>query len=380
MSSTHAALTATFNASIDMLTDGDPRNAASVRAPLELVHDNTGYLLAQLATLTTQLEAYVLQTLIVQCIRCRKVSQDGTTITDTAESMAAVQRVHHGTVLIAKTAQSFWVGDSDRFTVQGVPTSITSLVTDAASNGTRLLLVGTGGNRCSYSDDDGVTWNTGGNIGATPVRLVWNVNKGKFLVGTGTDDVRFSTDGTSWTLGTSATCEVGAGLAVLAGGAVYGVNVVNAVRRSTDGGSTWTGTGGNVYTPSTLDDSGSVAGDEGIYLYHAGRHSSGTSLLIARSPDGVTWAQIGSFSPPPGTTFSARPRIMMCNQTSLLVVVAPLSDNRIAIFGGFQSGAWAGPLVPSDVGVGVNAFAVAGGRLFYTHNDMMLAADGYFSI
>src|SRR6185295_10724108 len=59
--------------------------------------------------------------------------------TDTAASMAAVQRNAGTPLLVIKTAQAFGMGDSPGLGVQGVPASITSLVTDAASNGARVI-------------------------------------------------------------------------------------------------------------------------------------------------------------------------------------------------------------------------------------------------
>src|SRR6185369_12000748 len=110
----------------------------------------------------------------IACLQLRRVDLEGTAITDTAESMGAVQR-NQGTPIVAvKTAQAFGIGDAARFTVQGVPASITSAVVDAATDGTRIIALGAGGNHNTFSDDDGVTWTAGGAPSVLTERyIVW---------------------------------------------------------------------------------------------------------------------------------------------------------------------------------------------------------------
>lgn len=316
----------------------------------------------------------------VAALRLRRITLEGTAITDTAESLAVVQR-NQGTPLVAiKTAQAFGTGDWDRFGVQGVPASITSLVTSAATDGTRILALGTGGNMNTFSDDDGATWTAGGTTTTVPTYVVWDATHSKFILTATTGLTKSSSNGVAWALATGSTTEKNGGIAMLSGGTaiflINGASIPSAFRSSSDGGATIVSLTANTLPNYTLfDDSGFVAGNAGSAVYHCGRLNSGATIQVSSSPDGVAWTALASLTPQGSAAFASRPRILMCQNTGLLVIVAPTSGNQCALYASTDGTNWVGPsvLFPNP---GIAAFGLAGGRLFCTRDDMLFASDG----
>ncbi len=305
-----------------------------------------------------------------------ELRNDSITITDSAQSLGVTQPNAGSGAILCKTAQSFLVGDMCQPFEQGVPPSITSLVTDAANDLSRIIVIGTGGNRNAFSDDIGATWSAGGNIGATPVRLIYNAVQLSWLCTTGTTGVSFSIDGgVIWTAGTTPGIDAPAGLAAVDNGRTFGISTVNAIRQSTNGGSTWsTVSGGAVPHSGDLVDSGTLAGNNGPVMYHCGRFSDDT-LKIASSADGATWTSVGEIGIPVGRTFTGRPRLMLCQHSSLMVIAAPISGTRIALYASHDLGVtWTDPAFMTDPSV--NAFGVAGGKLFYSRDTQIFSSDG----
>jgi hypothetical protein len=304
------------------------------------------------------------------------VRLEGTAITDGAESMAAAQR-NIGTPLLAfKTAQALALGDWSRFVVQGVPLSITSLVADAASNGSRILVVGTGGNRCTFTSDDGASWTAGGALASSASRVVWNAFAGFFLVNHATSAVSRSTNGVAWSLDGASAIDPVPGLAVLSNGVTVGLSSATpgTIRRAPAGGITYSSVG-SMPNVGTLDENGSVAGNNGATIYHVGRHSSGAELQVSSSVDGTTWSVIATLAPPGSSSFSGAPRLLMCQNTGLLVVACPNTSAQTALYASLDGVDWVGPQVLFPA-LAINGFALAGGRLLATFDDMLFASDG----
>ena len=310
--------------------------------------------------------------------------ETGITLSDTAESMAAVSVAAGQRALLIKTAQSFLTADQLRANATGVPASITSLVTDAANSGSRILAIGTGGNACTYSDDGGGSWSAGGLIGAAATYIVWNSVKSKFTVLCGTR-FRYSADGTAWSAGAAAGFSASAlagGLAVLSSGNTVmcdGGVAAPVFYVSSDAGATASLASGTVPNSASFDESGTVVGNEGAAVYHVGRLSVGTSLQISSSPDGQTWTLGATISPPAGATFASRPRILMCQTTGLLVIAAPVttafSTTQLALYASVDGASWLGPLFAYPT-PGIAGVAVANGRIFCTRDDLFFASDG----
>lgn len=324
----------------------------------------------------TALHQAQLDNLRNRALALHEVRLDGTAITDTAESIGAVQRQSSVPIVAVKTGQSLGLGEAaDRFVVLGTPASITSLVTDAATNGTRIIAVGTGGNRSTFTDDDGVNWSAGGDLAAAGRRIVYNSTYDSWIATTTAPAIRYSVDdGVTWTSAGAAVSQ-DVGLATVSNGDTFTLNSVNAIRKSSDGGATWSTVVGAVPNSGSLDDSGCVIGNGGSVFYHCGRFSSGARLQIASSADGATWTLLATLLPQTAATFFSRPRIMMCRNTGLMVVAATTTADHMALYASLDGINWTGPklLYPDP---GIAALAVAGGRLFYTHDNMLFASPG----
>lgn len=375
MSSNYTGDSSGATLTIALPEDSDSPSAALFRVPYERLLDNDA-----------SQNAIARQVLLRSALIMRALSiENADPVTDTAESCGAARRTDATPIVLGKTAQSFQISDWGVAPDNGTLASITSLVTDAATDGSRILFIGTGGNRCTYTDDDGNLFSAGGDIGSTPKRLVWSEAGSRFLVTCGTDDVKFSTDGTAWTAATTDVISPVGGLAVLSSGVIVGIEQTAEItfKRSTNNGVSFNFSS-TIPAFADTDEGGTVAGNNGALVYHAARLNSGASIQISSSADGVTWNIISSLSPPVGCTFSARPRIMMCQNTGLLVVAAPTNPAvhagcaRTSLYGSLDGENWVGPVVVfSPNNGGVDAFAVAGGRLLASlANGYIAAADG----
>jgi hypothetical protein len=312
----------------------------------------------------------------VAALQLRQVSQIGVTVTDVTETIAAVQRNRGTPLVVCKTAQAFGLGDWSRIVAMGVPASIATSAHAAATDGSRILLVGVGGNRSTFSDDDGVTWTAGGNVAGTALSVVWNAADGFFLTTSDSSSrVRRSTNGVAWADSTGF-ADPRAGLAVLANGDVYAIGgSAGAFSKSTDSIAFADTASGVPGFGVDLDDQGYIAGNAGTVFYCASRHSSGANIQIHSSSDGVTLTPLATLFPQGSASFASQPRLLMCQNTGLLVLVAPTSGNQCALYASTDGADWVGPsvLFPDP---GILAFALAGGKLISTINDMLFASDG----
>lgn len=326
------------------------------------------------------------RSLTAAALRLTRVDLEGTAITDVGDVMAAVSLGEGYPVLACKTAQAFGVTDCERFAVEGVPASITSNLGVAAFDPAtgRVLVGGTGGNRCSYSDDGGATWSAGGDVTFTPLSLVWNSTHGVFMAARANATMKYGADGTSWTSGTISNTPNGA-LAVFANGNTLanGNGAAIGFSLSTDGGVNWADTSG---TPTTAMGSafagvGWIAGNEGAKVYHIGHSSSGTKFQISSTLDGTTWVSEKVFALPHGA--NAAPKILMCQNTGLIVALMPFvvgvgSQPVCMVSASVDGSNWTDPMYVrlKNSAIDVDAFAVAGGRLFFTIDDMLFASAG----
>lgn len=318
-------------------------------------------------------------------------------IADLQNSMAAVAGLTpaHATIAIkAGSSGVSHVWDWSFRDPEGAVTSITGPVCGAAREpgATRIVAIGTGGNRCSYSDDEGATWNAGSDLGATPHDIVYNVTHSRFMVTFASGvNVAQDVDGAStWASVSTGLTGAQGGIAVLASGdtIVAGTDGSGFIdfAVSTNGGGAWSVAGGTVpnfgdYEPG---EPGWVCGNEGATVYHAGRALGGTELRVCSSTDGSSWELIKTFTSPgaaAGVVFETNPRILMCQTTGLLVLTCTLdigvSGPGVAyasVDGGLT---WSGPMLhASGGGVPAAAWAVANGRVFATLGARIFASDG----
>jgi hypothetical protein len=322
------------------------------------------------------------------------------TVDDTAESLGVVsagvpiiEPFSPAVVVKVNSTGVVLAYDSPDIDLGGVVASITSLVADAASNGTRIAAIGVGGNLATYSDNDGGSWSAGGNgIGGAVNRLVYNPFVNRFhSSGPGTGAVYTSPDiATNWT-------SEGAGFSQPFSIAVLGSGSADPGRLVVLGNSgdaprfsySIASSGGAAFiTTSTVppanaadaDEPGDLAGCPiiaraalGSAVYHVMRCDSGARIRTNRSNNGLTWTAGPVLLAPAGTVFNSRPRLLACQTTGMFVIVAPLDNGGTALYSSRDFTAWSGPAVVRSLPIA--AFGLASGRLFATHNGVIYASD-----
>jgi hypothetical protein len=279
-----------------------------------------------------------------------------------------------------------WGGVQRAGDFTGTSTPITSAVTDMASDGTHVLLIGSGGNCNAYSSNNGTSWTTGGFLATNGprTRLVWNANKSRWHATGPANGSVFTNTAVPTSAWSSEASGVPApdGLGVLSNGNLYvlgdnGVDPDPVIRVSTDAAASFANDGAQIPNANTYAESGCLVGNGGSALYHAGRIGTGT-LAVCRRTAVAGWALCASFSNLNTglTSFDARPRILMCPQTGLLVMVCTVNGSKgTAIFASPDGTDWVGPLVASPV-IDVDGFAIAAGKLIGSTDELLLYSDG----
>lgn len=325
--------------------------------------------------------------LTVDMLRLHEVRQDGLTITDTDEVMAALSLGEGYPIVAAKTAQAFGVNDSAWISELGVPASVTSFMGVCAFNPAtqRMLFGGTGGNRCTYSDDGGETWSAGGDVTFSPLGLVWNATHSVFMAARANATMKYGADGTAWTSGTVSNTPNGA-LAVFANGNTLACGNAGALAfsLSVDGGVNWADTAGVPASAMSgaFSGMGWIAGNGGTKVYHIGKNAPQTQLQISSTLDGSTWVTEKVLDAPAGASFTGLPKLLMCQNTGLLVALegldlTPGAAKMCFISASLDGTDWTDPMyVQVNSLLDVDAFAVAGGRLLYTRDGMLFASSG----
>lgn len=292
--------------------------------------------------------------------------------TDTANSLA-VRRLSNGPVLVLKTGATgvhrLSDGDDAHEEFGSGLVSITSLVTGVAGSGAvRLVAIGTGGNRCAFSTDFGATWSAGSDLGATPERIIFNATHSRYMV-TFASGVNVAQDvdaASTWSIVSSGLTSAQGGIAHFSNGdtLVCGLDGSSdvAFARSTDGGAVWASTA-TVPNPSDYLDSGNIEGDGGSTIYHVGR-VAGNTVRICSTDSSMSWSLLASlFMVASG---SNKPRILVCPDTGVLVVLWLASSGTVASVSRDGGATWSERVFYKPRAL--NAFAVARGRLFAAWN------------
>ncbi len=304
----------------------------------------------------------------------RRVTLDGETIDDTSNFIAAacVGEGHRIVAVKVNTNGVMTLGDADIFGLGSTVTSITNARDADVNLATgRILVVGEGGNRCSFSDNSGGTWTTGGNLTETRTAVVYDAVNGNFIAfGVGDPDAYRSTDGVAW-----ASANIGGG--AVAGNSVgvtdAGLTFVNG-RVSSDGGATW--------AAFTSDPSGWVTGPVtlggrgGRVVCTAKVFGAPNRLLIATTEDSASWSNAPDISPPSDTEFTGVVRILAdALNPSAFVVLAVLDSGMTAAYLSADEGvSWTKAAYYPDMLV--TQFAFAGGKLIATEAAALFASDG----
>lgn len=273
----------------------------------------------------------------------------------------------------------------------GAVASITAAVFGAAYNPSvpRLVLVGSGGNRCCFSDDAGASWSAGANLGGTGRALIWNPTWLRFMA-LYADHARWSVDAAgSWTdvTVTGAGSSTTYGLAMLSNGDV--VTPTNTtgptLAISQNGGTSWAATSG---VPTFTGGTGaiSVAGEgfSKIYCARAATVGGSTGVVVASSSDGNTWTTVASIDYL--TTFGANVSnalIKQCPDTGVLFLCANLT-NGLAFSASLDGGVtWSVPVkfgsgLDTNTGVSATGWTAVGGRIVAVDKQgNLLVSDGF---
>lgn len=333
-----------------------------------------------------------------RALRLREIVA-GTAITDAQNVMAAARGRTRGHATIAikhGTNNVSRVWDWGARDPAGSVASITSQVCGAARfpgpfAGFRILAIGTGGNRCSYSDDEGTTWAAGANLGATPRDIVANATHARFMATFASGvNVAYSADGVAaWASESTGLASAQGGIAVLANGDAVacgrdGDDFI-AFALSADGGETWGPTGATLPDfgeyEGTPSEPGCVCGQARGKIFHVGRALGRTRIRICSSSDGVAWELNREFLSPSGDIglfYASNPRIQMCEETGLLLVTSTLDNGCAVAFASPDLGAtWSDARVYALSGeIPATAWAVAAGRVFATVGTRLYASDG----
>lgn len=298
--------------------------------------------------------------------------------------------------VIVKGENAYSLDDSDVSVALGTLPVGFGVMRDVAYDGTsRFLAVGVGGTRNASSTDGGVTWAAGGTL-APCYAIVRDATHGKFLaIASSGNAVSNSTNGTAWTSVSTSLTSAQGGIAVLSSGRVVVCGVDGAsfprMSLSNDGGATWADASGHPDdsgAPGAFLTEGYICGNGGSEIWHVGtRGSPSSGLKVSVSTDGNTWTTRAEFTtaddnlPPAAVQPSGtdQPRILCCQNTGMLVIVAPASTagpaGRTFAIASFDGGfTWTEPAY--FAGVGITQYAVASGKLYHNRGALVLQSDG----
>lgn len=285
----------------------------------------------------------------------------------------AAHRDSRGRTLLLKR-DVFSVGDSDIVRMNGVLIASGYIVRSVAFNGTRLLVVGSGGTVGNFfSDDDGATWTAGGafSYGDDNESVVWD---GTEFIATDGVESAHSTNGVTWLdptgddIGDAITATAGGGfLAVLTPGTVVTTNGKH-VAVTTNHGVAWVAAADIPSTLAGTVNSHVVGRGDGV-VYAFLKEEGSTTLECWVSSNASTWTLRSSLTghdandASPGFGFRAR----MCPDTGLLAVASgafshTLDEGTIVSVSGDLGLTWA-PNLLYDGGVMPLGIALANGRI-----------------
>lgn len=315
-------------------------------------------------------------------------------LTDVQNSLGAVRgRTRgHGTILLKAAPNGVGhVWNWPPRDAKGSVKSITSKVCGAARfNGPgafRVVAIGTGGNFCCFSDNEGVDWTAGADLGAVPHDIIANQAKTKIMVTfAAVHTVSYGADGTAWTNASPGLTTAQGGIAWLENGdTVVGGRDADFVAFSVsdDGGVTWdlTSEGLPNFGDYQQNEPGWICGQGRPLVFHVGRVLGRTQLRLCSSADGVTWELAHTFASPSGDIglfFASNPRIFMCAETGLLVVTCTLDNGPSVAYASTDQGVtWSAPMLYALNGpIAAAAWGVASGRVFATIGNRLFASDG----
>jgi hypothetical protein len=316
-----------------------------------------------------------------RALSLRQITRAGVAITDTVGQMTAIQTDRIVPAMALKIGNTMLCDDADRFEVGTAVSSITSGVADSANNGTRVAVIGTGGTfGCVTTNNANGAWSAfGAGIAAAQKRIIYNPVQAKFIACGGLSSIvyRSTSATTAWTAATASGVNVDEVACLANGNTVFSgvVSSAPAFAISTDGGATFSAPTGGI--PNSPTSKCSLVGNGGPLVYQDSVLTGDLSHQICSSPDGLNWTVLATLTIPGGFNIAATPRLLMCQNTGLLVLAAPVGNVGVTMTALFASDdlglTWCSPRF---VAIGPSAFALAGGRLFATDDNMLFASAG----
>jgi hypothetical protein len=355
------------------MTGNDRKTAQSLRTPLERLLDNDTHLAARL-DVVEPLNARAQTPRFVALVPETDIANDQPFIAASAENR--VDRTAGVVLLKGASGDSKLAYDEIEVEDRG-DMGVVSDLHDAAVSSSRIVAVGAGGNQNAYSDNAGTTWTSGGSeLSGTIVRVIYSPGGDNFLTfdAAGTTVFR-SANAVAWASATVPTLTAIDGMAAIADGRVL-VHEGEDMYASDDDGASFSAITSDLAAASSLKIGGCPdVAELGDYFY-AVRTSGSTFVNVHRSPDGETWEQIAQFQTPGENISTTLNRFLVCPLTGLMVFVARNSGGERHIVWASANGGvtWSGPVGVKAL-TGTSAFAVAGGKIFFTRLTQVYASQ-----
>jgi hypothetical protein len=363
-------------------TDPGVAIAAEGFVPGRAGAQHMNFVLNDIGTIQDRLVLEARRNLAIRACKLRETATNA--YADTGANLGAIALNSLGNILVLKgganDSKSIW--DDETLTTLGSIVSVTSAVKGIAKNGSgRLVAIGTGGNRCAFSADSGVTWTAGTALPADGNAIIYKTIGNRFMV-TSSSGVSQDVDGAStWatvatglsgTLGGIAACTPGGGTDFTVVPGLNGSGDLDFAV-STDGGGSWSTAGGTCPSAADYDDSGWITGKNGgSTVYHVGRLNTGDTMQVCKSTNGSTWELVATINP--NTSVTARPKILMCPDTDVMWIIYD-QITATGIVASFDYGVtWTTPVHVTLRSV--DAFACANGRLISTQGARLQISDG----
>jgi len=326
--------------------------------------------LAGVQAVATAAAATATDRLDLSLLQMRKID-DSNPFADVSASIGAA-RQSNGTIIIVKSGANdvHRFSESDDSGQGGIGTlaSITSLVTDIAITTGRAVAIGTGGNRCAFTNDFGATWSAGSDLGATPDRIIYNSTHNRFLAtfAAGVNVAQDLDAASVWTNASSGLTSAQGGLANFSNGDTLACGLDAAadvqIARSQNGGTSWAITN-TVPNAADYADSGWIDGNGGATIYHIGR-TAANELRICATDATMNWQLRSAFS---AGLLSGKPRILVDNFFNVVVILYTFSSSTIAQFSRDGGVTWSNRAFYRNVRT-LNSFALVQGRLYSSFN------------
>lgn len=380
---------ATFLATLSLMTDGDSPSAQLFRLPNQALLDNCVYLKAQLEANVARIDADVLATAKRNGVIPRFLVATGGSADDAA--FAPLTSIGMGLVFTFASDPA-QLDDSYFATVGAKPTGLIEMHGAArASSGThsgRIVVVGqvaSGIKYAAFTDDQSATWTqsfdfgSGGPDGA-PLSVIYEPVHGAWLA-LHTAAIQHSSDGQTWTrVATSGAGTLNASRLVAFSNGNIVTDTDTGTRSmvfSSNGGTSWN----TATTPANLTTAnyGVLAGNGGANIYHAALLTSGHYQISSTTGAANAWTVLATIAPPSGMTFddaSNGPGLAVDPDSGWIFLLGTNETTSVGYLYASPDGvSWTAPVVLQNPAPR-NLFAYRGRAVHVDSTGKLFASDG----